>query len=317
LETSERKWYVKKGPSVQRTKGEKRDHPIEPVLSGLIRRRFLTFLGTGSAALAVGSASALTSCEQGEEQGYQNGKAASTGGKTDGKPTYFQPIKISDTDELILPEGCGYKNIRTSGDPSTANQVYVDRNDYVAYSAIDAREDNEASEDGIHWVNHECVNSMFWSDYTDPESQTKEQVARERAWRLARVKSILAASTRQDWEADGPLLWVCKSDTELRIMDLTDDEGAWNSTKSGPGTQGRARLPSGWSSPSAAAGTRWRRSPRFAWTQAGRSYLGPAKTRTAGWWSLAGSTTFAGSSHRGSIWARTPFAPTCGRRTSL
>ena len=225
METSERKWYVKKGPSVQRTKGEKRDHPIEPVLSGLIRRRFLTFLGTGSAALAVGSASALTSCEQGEEQGYQNGKAASTGGKTDGKPTYFQPIKISDTDELILPKGCGYKNIRTSGDPSTANQVYVDRNDYVAYSAIDTREDNEDSEDGIHWVNHECVNSMFWSDYTDPESQTKEQVARERAWRLARVKSILAASTRQDWEADGPLLWVRKSDTELRIMDLTDDEG--------------------------------------------------------------------------------------------
>ena len=307
---------MKKGPSVQRTKREKRDHPIEPVLSGLIRRRFLTFLGTGSAALAVGSASALTSCEQGEEQGYQNGKAASTGGKTDGKPTYFQPIKISDTDELILPEGCGYKNIRTSGDPSTANQVYVDRNDYVAYSAIDTREDNEDSEDGIHWVNHECVNSMFWSDYTDPESQTKEQVARERAWRLARVKSILAASTRQDWEADGPLLWVCKSDTELRIMDLTDDEGAWNSTKSGPGTQGRARLPSGWNSPSATARSCWRRSPWFAWTQAGRSYLGLAKTRTAVSSPPAGSTTFAGSSHRESIWARTPFALTCGGRAS-
>jgi hypothetical protein len=43
---------------------------------------------------------------------------------------------------------------------------------------------------------------------------------------LGRVKCILAASTRRDWEADGPRLWVRKGgDTELRIVDLTDDEG--------------------------------------------------------------------------------------------
>jgi hypothetical protein len=42
---------------------------------------------------------------------------------------------------------------------------------------------------------------------------------------LGRVKSILAASTRQDWEADGPRLWVHKGDSRLRIVDLTDDEG--------------------------------------------------------------------------------------------
>ena len=42
---------------------------------------------------------------------------------------------------------------------------------------------------------------------------------------LGRVKSILAASTRDDWEALGPRLWVHKGDTRLRIVDLTDDEG--------------------------------------------------------------------------------------------
>jgi hypothetical protein len=42
---------------------------------------------------------------------------------------------------------------------------------------------------------------------------------------LASVKSILAASARQDWEANGPRLWVHKGDTKLRIVDLTDDEG--------------------------------------------------------------------------------------------
>jgi hypothetical protein len=46
-----------------------------------------------------------------------------------------------------------------------------------------------------------------------------------KAGALGRVKSILAASTRQDWEADGPRLWVHKGDTKLRIVDLTDDEG--------------------------------------------------------------------------------------------
>src|SRR5215211_3583495 len=47
----------------------------------------------------------------------------------------------------------------------------------------------------------------------------------KKAWVLARVKSILAASTRQDWEADGPRLWVRKGNLELRIVDLTDDDG--------------------------------------------------------------------------------------------
>ena len=42
---------------------------------------------------------------------------------------------------------------------------------------------------------------------------------------LARVKSILAASTRRDWEGDGPRLWARKGDTELRVVDLTGDDG--------------------------------------------------------------------------------------------
>jgi uncharacterized protein len=158
----------------------------------LIRRWFLAFLGTGSAALAAGSARVLTSCAQGEEQGSkdqgsQNGESASTGGKTGGKPTSFQLIVFSDTDELSLPEGLRYEIIRSSGDPLTANQVSGDHNDYVAYFPIDVLEGSEDSEDGIHSVNHEYMNSMFWSDYTDPESQTKEQIAQEKAGRLARA----------------------------------------------------------------------------------------------------------------------------------
>jgi Bacterial protein of unknown function (DUF839) len=207
---------------------EEHAHPTDPVPSGLIRRRFRAVLDTGSAWLAAKSARVLISYYvQGEEQGSQDRESVSTSGKTYGKPTSVQPIDLSDTDELILSEGFRYEIIRSSGDPLAANKVSGDHNNYVAYFPIDAFEGKE-SEDGIHWVMHEYINPMLWSDYTDAESQTKKtkgQIAQTKAGRLARVKRILAASTRQDWEADGSRLWVRKGDMQLRIVDLTDDEG--------------------------------------------------------------------------------------------
>jgi uncharacterized protein DUF839 len=227
LETSETEWYVAKEPSVQHTKTEKRDHPIEPVPSGLRRRRFLTFLGTGSAALAAGSDGVLSGCAQGEEQGSQNGESASIGTEASGKLSSFQPIEPSDADELVVPDGFRYEIIRRSGDTLTAKQVYGDHNDYLTYLPVDALKGGDDSENGILWVNHEYINPMFWPYYTKPEGQTmktKEQIAQEKARGLDRVKSILAASSRLDWEADGSRLWVRKGDTELRIVDLTDDD---------------------------------------------------------------------------------------------
>ena len=53
----------------------------------------------------------------------------------------------------------------------------------------------------------------------------EQEAGAPKAGRLAKVKNILAVSTRQDWEAHGPRLWVRKGDTKLRIVDLTDDEG--------------------------------------------------------------------------------------------
>jgi hypothetical protein len=60
--------------------------------------------------------------------------------------------------------------------------------------------------------------------FTKPYARDQEAVV-PKAGGLGRVKNILAASTRQDWEADGPRLWVRKGDTKLRIVNLTDDEG--------------------------------------------------------------------------------------------
>src|SRR3712207_9568028 len=83
------------GPSVRRIKSEKRNLPVEPAPGGMSRRRFLTYLGTGSAALAAGSAGVLTSCAESEEQGSanegsQNGESAPTDGPAGGSPSFFK-----------------------------------------------------------------------------------------------------------------------------------------------------------------------------------------------------------------------------------
>jgi hypothetical protein len=73
-------------------------------------------------------------------------------------------------------------------------------------------------------------------------SAREQEAGVPKACGLGRVKNILAASTRQDWEAHGPRLWVRKDDTKLRIVDLTDDEGRvelkeeWANSAAGAGS---------------------------------------------------------------------------------
>ena len=73
---------------------------------------------------------------------------------------------------------------------------------------------------------------MLWPDYTNPESQTKktkEQIAREKAGRLARVKGS-SRLPRDKIGKQRPSPLGAQGDTQLKIVDLTDDEGAWKST---------------------------------------------------------------------------------------
>jgi uncharacterized protein len=176
-------------PSVQRIKKEKCDIEVEPAPAGVSRRRFLTFLGTGSAALAAGSAGILgcSNESQGASQndsGKKGGEQAQSSSDPRNGRSSFSAIDPTDEDDIVLPEGFEYTIIRSSGDPLGGDRVYGDHNDFVAYFPADALEGGENSEDGILWINHEYVNPMFWSDYTDPEGatkKTKEQIAREKA----------------------------------------------------------------------------------------------------------------------------------------
>jgi hypothetical protein len=61
--------------------------------------------------------------------------------------------------------------------------------------------------------------------FTKASAREQQAGVHNKAGALDRVKNILAASTREDWEAHGSRLWVHKGDKELKIVDLTDDEG--------------------------------------------------------------------------------------------
>jgi hypothetical protein len=173
-----------KRSSVQQIKKEKRDRRAD-VTPGMTRRSFLTFLGVGSAALAVGSAGVAPKSAGAQEAGFAG--AASTPYKSASAGSFalsFEPIEPTDADELVLPEGFKFDIIRRWGEPVTADRDFGYNNDYVAYFPIDALQDGTNSEDGLLWVNHEYTNPMWVSDYTDPENatkKTKEQIAKEKA----------------------------------------------------------------------------------------------------------------------------------------
>ena len=94
---------------------------------------------------------------------------------------------------------------------------------------IDAMRVNYAAH---YYTAHKCASGATGREGERAVSETftiayaREQEAEvPKALGLSWVKSILAASTRQDWEADGPRLWMRKGDPELRVVDLTDDGG--------------------------------------------------------------------------------------------
>ncbi len=169
---------------VKGIKKEKRERQVEPAPAGLSRRRFLTFLGTGSAALAVGSVGCSSESQGASRNGAGDNETtqASAGASVGG--SFFEPIAASGADELKLPRGFEYDIIRRSGDPLGGGLVFGDHNDFIAYFPLDILEGGENSNDGILFVNHEYINPLFWSNYTDTDGATKkskQQIAREKA----------------------------------------------------------------------------------------------------------------------------------------
>jgi len=138
------------------------DKPID-------RRTFLSYLGTGAAALAAASAGL----------GALEGKASAATGTADhlfGFSTnrvtgFFEPIQPSKEDKLILPRGYRYDVVAVMDDViNAAGERFGDGADYNAYFPIDG-----SNEHGLLVTNHEYT-SIFSIGPVKDGRMTPEQV---------------------------------------------------------------------------------------------------------------------------------------------
>ncbi len=121
------------------------------------RRTFLSYLGTGAAALAAASAGL----------GVLEGKASAMsptadhlfGFKTNKVSGYFEPIQASKEDQLLLPKGYRYDVVAAFDDViNAAGEKFGQGSDYNAYFPIDG-----SNTRGLLVNNHEYTNIFLRS----------------------------------------------------------------------------------------------------------------------------------------------------------
>src|SRR3954451_15706173 len=125
-------------------------------MTELNRRKFLTYVGTGAAALGVASAGLGTFAPQVEAKGRD---AANNlfGFNKKVSGLNFKPIAPSDADDIILPKGYKYEVVAAYGDVINKDGDTFGFNcDFTQYFPIDG-----SSNHGLLWVNHEYSSDIF------------------------------------------------------------------------------------------------------------------------------------------------------------
>ncbi|GEN36303.1 PhoX family protein [Aneurinibacillus danicus] len=140
------------------------------------RRQFLTYLGTGTAALA----SLATGIPAFAAEKTLSGKTADhlfgmDEDKHKPSKVKFKPIQATDKDDLVLPQGYKYDIIASYGDKiNTKGDTFGFNNDFTCFLPIE-----ESSEHGLLWVNHEYLGELeyYVTGYdalnADPENNTR------------------------------------------------------------------------------------------------------------------------------------------------
>ncbi|MBY0099170.1 PhoX family protein [Mesobacillus maritimus] len=121
------------------------------------RRRFLTYMGTGTAAIVAATS--------GLEAFVPKASAQTANHLMDGQPkggrgkpltAPFKEINRSWENELLLPKGYNYNIIASYGDViNSKGEKFGDAADLTVYFPIDSLEGGNNSEEGLIWVNHE------------------------------------------------------------------------------------------------------------------------------------------------------------------
>lgn len=138
------------------------------------RRSFLQFLGRASLSITAGglllSSSACSSTDS-----SNNTTKPST--PTKPRPFPLKAIAHSSSDNLDLAEGLQYEVLLQWDDLISENDRFGFNNDYIAFVPFD----NNNPTDGMLWVNHEYLQELFVSGFTDSDlsKKTKEQVDKE------------------------------------------------------------------------------------------------------------------------------------------
>ena len=125
-------------------------------MTELNRRKFLTYVGTGAAALTVASTGLGGLAPQVEAKGTDAAnKLLGFNKKVSG--LNFKPIDPSDEDDIVLPKGYKYDVVAAYGDKiNEAGDTFGFNNDFTEYFPIDG-----SSNRGLLWVNHEYSSDVF------------------------------------------------------------------------------------------------------------------------------------------------------------
>lgn len=116
---------------------------------------------------------------------------------------FFEAIKPSSKDELILPEGFSYHIIRKWGDKISDTEHFGYNNDFVTFLPFKRSDGSVNNNEGIMFVNHEYPIPLFVSGYTPNDhaqgkKKSEEQILKEKrsvGFSVFRIKN-----NRGKWE---------------------------------------------------------------------------------------------------------------------
>ncbi|WP_370529811.1 PhoX family phosphatase [Alkalihalobacillus sp. AL-G] len=120
------------------------------------RKKFLTYVGTGTVALAAASTGLDGIADKVGAKGNFHKPMKKT---PKYGPLKFKPIEPTSKDDLVLPKGYQYNVIAAYGDKiNPKGETFGYNNDYTLYFPIKS---DISEERGLLWVNHEYVEDLF------------------------------------------------------------------------------------------------------------------------------------------------------------
>ncbi|UOR11202.1 PhoX family protein [Halobacillus amylolyticus] len=169
------------------------------------RRRFLTYMGSGTAALAVASTGISAA---GSKKGHGQGPPHKGHGKPLTAP--FKSIERTWDNDLVLPKGYHYNIVASYGDViNSKGETFGDSADLTVYFPIDSLEGGNSSEDGVIWVNHE---------FPEPEHYMNMLGINPESFDSFNLKNYPKLLNMQKESVGGSVIRVTKEDGQWKLV---------------------------------------------------------------------------------------------------